>query len=60
MIAVVIAVLFGGSKITGLARSLGRFGGEFKKGQLEIEKELQGVKDEIAAQGTKKEDEANA
>lgn len=38
---VVILILFGGaSKIPELARALGRAMGEFKKGQLEIEREL--------------------
>lgn len=33
-------LFFGGKKIEEFARSLGRFAGEFKKGQREIEKEL--------------------
>ncbi len=33
-------VLFGGKKIIDLARSMGRFSGEFKRGKKEIEKEL--------------------
>ena len=33
-------VLFGGKKIIDLARSMGRFSGEFKKGKKEIEEEL--------------------
>lgn len=38
---VVILILFGGaSKIPELARALGRAMGEFRKGQLEIEREL--------------------
>ncbi len=41
IIAVVAAVLFyGSSKIPQLAHSLGRAMGEFKKGRLEVEREL--------------------
>jgi sec-independent protein translocase protein TatA len=41
IIAVVAAILFyGSSKIPQLARSLGRAMGEFKKGRLEVEREL--------------------
>ena len=39
LIAVVV-LFFGGSKISELARGIGRFSGEFKKGKMEIEKEL--------------------
>ena len=41
IIAVVVAILFyGSSKIPQLARSLGRSVGEFKRGRLEVEREL--------------------
>ncbi len=41
IIAVVAAILFyGSSKIPQLAHSLGRATGEFKKGRLEVEKEI--------------------
>lgn len=41
IIAVVAAILFyGSSKIPQLARSLGRSVGEFKRGRLEVEREL--------------------
>jgi sec-independent protein translocase protein TatA len=41
IIAVVIAILFyGSSKIPQLAHSLGRSLGEFKRGRLEVEREL--------------------
>jgi len=33
-------LLFGGKKIIEVARSMGRFSGEFKKGKKEIEKEM--------------------
>jgi sec-independent protein translocase protein TatA len=39
LIAVVI-FFFGGQRVTDLARGLGRFTGEFKKGKDEIEKEI--------------------
>jgi sec-independent protein translocase protein TatA len=42
IIAVVVAILFyGSSKIPQLAHALGRATGEFKKGRLEVEKEIQ-------------------
>ena len=41
VIAVVAGILFyGSSKIPQLARSLGRSVGEFKRGRLEVEREL--------------------
>lgn len=40
IILVAIIVLFGGKKITELARSSGRAMAEFKKGKIEAEKEL--------------------
>jgi len=41
ILIVVVLVVFGGSKkIPELARSLGRASGEFKRGQIEVEKEL--------------------
>ena len=39
IVVAVIALLFGGSKIPELARSLGKAKGEFKKGLAEGEKE---------------------
>ena len=44
LILAVIALLFGATKLPDLARSMGRSMGEFKKGQYEVEKELQAVK----------------
>lgn len=38
---------FGGKKITEMARSMGRFSGEFKKGKKEVESELKKVEKEI-------------
>ncbi len=41
IIAVAIGILlFGSKKIVEIARSLGRFSGEFKKGKQDIEREL--------------------
>jgi sec-independent protein translocase protein TatA len=40
-------VFFGGKKIEELGRALGRFTGEFKKGKMEVEKELKEMKKEI-------------
>lgn len=39
LIAVVI-LFFGGKKLTELARGMGKFTGEFRKGRIEIEKEI--------------------
>jgi sec-independent protein translocase protein TatA len=48
VILVGVAVLFfGGSKITELARGLGRFTGEFKKGKMEMEEEIKKGQDEV-------------
>ncbi|MDP3955834.1 MAG: twin-arginine translocase TatA/TatE family subunit [bacterium] len=52
IIALIIALLFGGNKILGFAKSLGRFKGEFKKGQMEIDKELGEI--ENSTENTKK------
>jgi sec-independent protein translocase protein TatA len=38
-------LLFGGSKIVEIARSLGRVSGEFKKGKQDIERELKAEDD---------------
>jgi sec-independent protein translocase protein TatA len=50
LVAVVI-LFFGGKKLTEIARGLGRFTGEFKKGRVEIEKEIKeaekGIKEEL-------------
>jgi sec-independent protein translocase protein TatA len=52
IIAVVVAILFyGSSKIPQLARSLGRSVGEFKRGRLEVERELK-AEQAAAAAGT--------
>ena len=48
LILVVIVLLFGASKLPELARSMGRSMGEFKRGQFEVEKELQTAKSSAA------------
>lgn len=41
-------IVFGGKKGAGeIARSLGKFSGEFKKGRREVEKEIKNIKKEI-------------
>lgn len=46
IVVVLVIIFFGGKKIAGLAKSAGRVGGEFKKGKLEVEQELQEMKEE--------------
>ncbi len=50
-----VLLLFGGSKLPELARSLGRAKGEFKRGQRELEKELadEGSKGKKSKKGKK-------
>jgi sec-independent protein translocase protein TatA len=53
IIAVVAGILFyGSSKIPQLARSLGRSVGEFKRGRLEVERELKSEQAASAAAST--------
>jgi sec-independent protein translocase protein TatA len=53
IIAVVAGILFyGSSKIPQLARSLGRSVGEFKRGRLEVEKELKAEQSASSAAAT--------
>lgn len=40
LLLVFVMLFFGNGKIIGLAKSLGRFTGEFKKGKIEIENEI--------------------
>ncbi len=42
---VAMILLFGSKKVVEIARSLGRVGGEFKKGQREIEAELRSIEE---------------
>lgn len=43
MIAVALILFGGANKLPELARGLGRAMGEFKRGQIEIEREIQGI-----------------
>ena len=47
ILAVIAVFFFGGEKISEIARGLGKFTGEFKKGREEIEKEVKKAKEEI-------------
>jgi len=49
IILIVAGLIFfgGGKKIGEIARTLGKFSAEFKKGKGEVEKELEGIKKEI-------------
>ncbi|MDG7012221.1 MAG: twin-arginine translocase TatA/TatE family subunit [Nitrososphaerota archaeon] len=48
ILAVVVVVLFGGAKkIPELARSMGKAMGEFRKGQVEIEREVSEIRSSI-------------
>ena len=42
-----VAFFFGGKKLNEFARGIGRFTGEFKKGKMEIEKELKDAEEEV-------------
>ena len=48
LIFLAIILLFGASKLPDLAKSMGRSMGEFKRGQMEVEKEIQSMKAEPA------------
>jgi sec-independent protein translocase protein TatA len=45
VVIVAVALIFGAKKIPELARTFGKARGEFEKGKLESEKELQDFKD---------------
>lgn len=49
ILIIVLAIgilLFGGKKIIEVARSMGRFSGEFKKGKKEVEREMKEAEEE--------------
>jgi sec-independent protein translocase protein TatA len=48
-VVILIIVLFGGAKIPELARAVGRSMGEFKRGQVEVEKEIQTAKSQVSS-----------
>ncbi len=43
----IVFLFFGGKKLNELARGIGRFTGEFKKGKMEMEKEIKEAEKEI-------------
>ncbi len=47
ILMVVVVFFFGGQKISELARGLGRFTGEFKKGRAEMEREIKKAEKEF-------------
>jgi TatA/E family protein of Tat protein translocase len=47
ILVVVVVFFFGGEKVEEIARNLGRFTGEFKKGKAEFENEINGVRSEL-------------
>lgn len=46
LIAGILILLFGASKLPELARSMGSATGEFKKGRQEVEEELEDIQDD--------------
>ncbi len=48
IIVAVIVLFFGGKKVGELARGIGRFSGEYKKGKTEIEKEIKEMESNMA------------
>lgn len=50
VLVIVVVFIFGEEKLSGLARGLGRFTGEFKKGRTEVENEIKKVKDEFKSE----------
>lgn len=58
LIAGVLILLFGASKLPKLARSVGTATGEFKKGREEVEEELEEIREGEEADGTAKEDKS--
>lgn len=50
ILIIVIVILFGGaSKVPELARAMGRAVGEYKKAQMEVEKEIRAMEKEVVA-----------
>lgn len=59
-IVLIIVLLFGADKLPGLARSLGRSVGEFKKAKKEFDKEVDSaLKDEKKPEEAKKDETKN-
>lgn len=47
ILTVLVVFFFGGEKLSELARGLGKFTGEFKRGKAEMEREIKKVEDEL-------------
>jgi sec-independent protein translocase protein TatA len=47
ILVVVVVFFFGGEKISEMARSMGRFTGEFQKGKAEMDKEIKKIEKEL-------------
>ena len=47
ILTIAVVFFFGGEKMAELAKGLGRFTGEFKKGKAEIENEIEKEKEEL-------------
>jgi sec-independent protein translocase protein TatA len=47
VLIVIVALLFGANKIPEIARAIGRATGEFQKGKLEVEREIEKAKAEM-------------
>lgn len=60
LIAGVMILLFGASKLPTLARSMGSATGEFKKGRQQVEEELQNVKESTPVEEPAAEPETDA
>jgi len=58
LIAVVVIILFGAKKIPELGKSVGKFTGEFKKGQKEVELEMQDMERAAKVKHKKEEEDA--
>ena len=46
IVIILVIIFFGGKKVVELARGLGKFTGEFKKGKMEVDKEIEKIKKE--------------
>lgn len=53
ILAALAVLFFGGKKVSELAKGMGKFTGEFKKGKMEIEKELRDAGKEDAGEDKK-------
>ena len=62
IIIILIAIMilfFGGKKLNEFARGLGKFTGEFKKGKMEIERELKNMEIEVTEKDSKEKETNN-